>query len=41
MSGQKRLKKAIENKRMIAIPTRVRENRDGTKTQLYRIYPMR
>lgn len=41
MSGMKRLHRAIQNKRVVATPSRVRENEDGTKTQLYRISPMR
>ena len=41
MSGKKRLLNAIKNIRVVATPSRVRENEDGTKTQLYRISPMR
>jgi hypothetical protein len=40
MSGKKLLK-AIQNIRVVATPSKVRENKDGTKTQLYRISPMR
>jgi hypothetical protein len=40
MSGKKRLLKAIRNIRVVATPSRVRENKDGTKTQLYRISPL-
>jgi hypothetical protein len=41
MSGNKRLMRSVEHLRVIATPTRVRENEDGTKAQLYRINPMR
>jgi len=40
MSGMKRLKKAIEHIRVVAMPTKVRDNDDGTKTQLYRVTPL-
>jgi hypothetical protein len=40
MSGKKLLK-VIRNIRVVATPSKVRENKDGTKTQLYRISPMR
>jgi hypothetical protein len=40
MSGKKLLN-AIKNIRMVATPSKVRENKDGSKTQLYRITPMR
>jgi hypothetical protein len=41
MSGKKKLLRSIQNIRVVANPSRVRENPDGTKTQLYRITPMR
>jgi hypothetical protein len=41
MSGKKQLLKAIRNIRVVATPSKVRENKDGSKTQLYRITPMR
>jgi hypothetical protein len=41
MSGKKRLLNATSNIRVVATPSRVRENEDGTKTQLYRITPLR
>lgn len=41
MSGSKRLAKAVNNIRVVANPSKVRENEDGSKTQLYRIAPMR
>jgi hypothetical protein len=41
MSGKKRLLNAIRNIRVVATPTRVRKNPDGTKTQLYRVTPLR
>jgi hypothetical protein len=41
MSGQKRLDKHTRNIRVVAMPSKVRENEDGTKTQLYKVRPMR
>ena len=41
MSGQKRLDKLTRNIRVVAMPSKVRENEDGTKTQLYKVRPMR
>ena len=41
MSGKKKLLRATQNIRVVANPSKVRENPDGTKTQLYRISPMR
>ena len=41
MSGKKQLLKAIRNIRVVATPSKVRDNADGSKTQLYRISPMR
>lgn len=41
MSGMKRLMRVIKNNRVVATPSKVKENPDGTKTQLYRITPMR
>ena len=41
MSGQKKLRNAIANIRVVAMPSKVRENKDGTKTQLYKVKPMR
>jgi len=38
--SKKKLLNAIKNIRVVAIPSRVRENEDGTRTQLYRISPM-
>ena len=39
--SKKGLKRAIANTRVVAMPSKVRENADGSKTQLYRIRPMR
>ena len=41
MSGMKKLRRSIEHLRVVATPSKVRENEDGSKTQLYRISPMR
>lgn len=41
MSGKKKLLNAIRNIRVVANPSKVRENPDGTRTQLYRITPLR
>jgi hypothetical protein len=39
--SKKGFKRAIANIRVVAMPSKVRENEDGTKTQLYKIRPMR
>lgn len=41
MSGKKKLLRATHNLRVVATPSKVRENEDGSKTQLYRITPLR
>lgn len=41
MSGKKQLQRATRNIRVVATPSRLRDNADGTKTQLYRITPLR
>jgi hypothetical protein len=39
--SKKRFLRSIANIRVVAMPSKVRENGDGTKTQLYKIRPMR
>ena len=39
--SKKRFLRSIANIRVVAMPGKVRENEDGTKTQLYKIRPMR
>ena len=39
--SKKQLVNATRNIRVVATPSNVRENKDGTKTQLYRITPLR
>lgn len=42
MSAEKKLKKAIQNIKVVAIPSRKRTNEEnGTETQLYNIFKMR
>lgn len=41
MSGKKRMLRATQNIRVVAMPSKERVNEDGTKTQLYKIRPMR
>ena len=40
MSGQRKLERACENKRVIATPSKQIE-RNGQKIQLYKLHPMR
>ena len=39
--SSKSLKRATENSRVVALPSRKRKNEDGTETQLYNIYMMK
>ena len=39
--SKKTFKRIMAQNRVIAIPTRKRENADGSVTQLYRIEPLR